>query len=118
MMMWGPPMRFFWFMPLLFLVMFMVRAFLFKRGSIPDRAKMPFLPEKKSQTLSEKRSSGSIPEGLKQAGQQVLEGLDWEIRLLERQQATIEDPRKRQEIEEELQRKRDEYQTTVNRLEL
>jgi hypothetical protein len=70
------------------------------------------------QTSSEKRYSGSIPEALKQAGQQVLEGLDWEIRFWERQQAAIDDPGKRQEIEKELQRKRDEYQTTVNRLEI
>lgn len=111
------PLKFFWIMPLMCIAMFLIRTFWFRRR-LPGFARMAHLPEREEQTTSGKMSSGPIPEELKQAGQQVLESLDWEIRLLEGQITAIDDPKKRQEIEKELRRKRDEYQTTVNRLEL
>jgi hypothetical protein len=66
--------------------------------------------------VSTEVSPTQVPEELKQAGQQVLDSLDWDIRLLEKELATATDTKNRREIETELQQKRDEYQTTVNRL--
>ena len=78
---------------------------------------MSSLPEKEKQAPSGKIPSGKIPEELKEAGQQVLENLDWEIRFLEKQRVEVENPQEREKIEAELKRKREEYQATVDRLE-
>jgi len=109
--------RFFWIFPLAFIVIFLIRTFLVKRRRLSDSAKVSSLPEKEKQTPSRKVSSGTIPKELKQAGQQVLENLDWEIRFLEKQLLEMENPKERQEIEEKLKHKREEYHATVDRLE-
>lgn len=118
-MMHGPWMsfRFFWIFPLVFLVIFLIRTFLGKRRRLSDSAKVSSLPEKEKQAPSGKIPSGKIPEELKEAGQQVLENLDWEIRFLEKQRLEVETPKEQKKIEAELKRKREEYQATVDRLE-
>jgi hypothetical protein len=62
---------------------------------LPGFAGIHSLPEKESRNSAEKGASGSIPEELKQAGRQILESLDWEIRFLERQRAEIHESKKR-----------------------
>ena len=76
------------------------------------------LPEKKSQKLSPKISSGKIPEELKKAGQQILDNLDWDIRFLEKQCLDVSDPKERKNLEEALRSKREEYHSVLERLEL
>ena len=75
-------------------------------------------PEKTPQNLSAKISSGKIPEELKRAGQQTLDNLDWDIRFLEKQCFEVSDPKERKNLEEKLRRKREEYHSVVERLEL
>ncbi len=116
-MMHGMFFRFFWIFPLVCIAIFLIRTFLVKRRRLSDSAKVSSLPEKEKQTPSGKIPSGTIPEELKQAGQQVLENLDWEIRFLEKQLLETENSKERQEIEEKLKRKREEYHATVDRLE-
>jgi len=70
------------------------------------------------QKLPARIPSAKIPEELKKTGQQVLEHLDWEIRFLENQYLGVENPKERKNIQEELRRKREEYQEVVDRLEL
>jgi hypothetical protein len=115
-MMHGMPFRFFWIIPLAFLAIFLIRTFLFKRGKLRS-AQESTLPKEDHQTTSKKTLSGPIPDELRQAGQQVLENLDWEIRLLEKQRLEAADTQARQEIEEKLKRKREEYHATADRLE-
>jgi hypothetical protein len=69
-----------------------------------------------AQTASEDISPKPIPKELEQAGQQVLDNLGWDIRLLENELASVTDAKKRREIEVDLQQKRNEYQATVERL--
>jgi hypothetical protein len=76
------------------------------------------LPAKKSQKLSPKISSGKIPEELKKAGQQIVDNLDWDIRLLEKQCLDVSDPKERKNLEEELRSKREEYRSVIDRLDL
>ena len=76
------------------------------------------LPERGSQKLSPKISSGNVPEDLQKAGQQILDNLDWDIRFLERQCLEVTDPNERKKLEVELRAKREEYFTVVERLEL
>lgn len=76
--------------------------------------KQSFLPGKNSS----KKPSGTIPKELKEAGQQILENLEWEIRFLEKQRIETEEPQEREEIEKLLRQKKQEYQATVDRLEL
>ena len=109
--------RFFWIFPLLFLAIFLIRTFLVKRRRLSGSAKVSSLPEKEEQTSSGKIPSGKIPEELKEAGRQVLENLDWEIRFLEKQRVEVENPQEKKKIEADLKRKREEYQATVDRLE-
>ena len=85
---------------------------------MPGFAKMPTFSERESQTFAKKRSSGQIPEELKQAGQQVLEGLDWEIRFLEQQFSEASDSKERKDLEEALRSKREEYHSVIDRLDL
>ena len=118
-MMHGPWMffRFFWIFPLVLIVIFLIRT-LVKRRRLSDSAKVSSLPEKEKETPSGKIPSGKIPEELKEAGRQVLENLDWEIRFLEKQRVEVENPQEKKKIEADLKRKREEYQATVDRLEL
>ena len=46
----------------------------------------------------------------------MLENLDWEIRLLEKQRIEATDSKERRKIEENITRKKEEYRTTVERL--
>ena len=109
--------RFFWIFPLVGMGIFLILVFLVVRRLLGS-AKQSSLPEQEQHRPSQKLPSGKIPEELKEAGQQVLENLDWEIRLLEKQRVEVENPKERKNIEEELRRKREEYQATVDRLEL
>jgi hypothetical protein len=79
---------------------------------------MRAFPQSKPSPHPKETSQHAIPEALKQAGQQVLENLDWEIRLLERQQTIVSDSKERQALKQELQQKRVEYQATIDRLQL
>lgn len=117
-MMHGPWMlgRFFWIVPLLFFGLFLLRAFLARR-KISGRTPQHTLPTQKLHTVDEKTVSGKVPEALKEAGLQVLEQLDWDIRFLEKQRLETKDPQERQALDKQLQQKRDDYHATVKRLE-
>jgi biopolymer transport protein ExbD len=122
-MMGGMPFKFFWMMPMGFFVIFLgltiflVRKLLLKKGTLHPLLESSSL-NNNDRPSSVNTSSEQIPDSLKQAGQQVLENLDWDIRLLEKQFSAETDTSKKQEIEVELKRKKVEYQTTVARLEL
>lgn len=108
----------FWIIPLLLLGIFFLRTWLKKRelsGSVNQKSSFSTAETQKS--VAGKELSGRIPEELKRAGQQVLENLDWEIRFLEKQRLEVTDVKERQEIDEKLTQKREEYHTTVERLE-
>lgn len=117
-MMHGPWMfgRFFWIIPLMFFGFFLLRTFL-QRRSLSGRTQEHTLSAQKPQTADEKTVSDKVPEALKEAGLQVLEQLDWDIRFLEKQRLETEDSKERQALDEQLQQKRDEYHATVKRLE-
>jgi hypothetical protein len=111
------PVRIFWLIPIIWMIMFFVRALRSKQygsGCVWMRA----FPQSKPSPHPKETSQHAIPEALKQAGQQVLENLDWEIRLLERQQTIVSDSKERQALKQELQQKRVEYQATIDRLQL
>lgn len=117
-MMHGPWMffKFFGIFPLVGIGILLALGFLVARRFLGS-AKQSSLPEQGQQRPSQKMPSANIPEELKQAGQQVLENLDWEIRFLEKQRLEVDSPEERRDIEAELRRKRDEYQATIERLE-
>ncbi len=117
-MMHGPWMfsRFFGIFPLVGMGIFLIVVFLIIRRVLGP-AKQSSFPEQQQQRPSQKIPPGKIPKELKEAGLQVLETLDWEIRFLEKQRLEEENPAAREKIEAELQHKREEYQTTVDRLE-
>ena len=120
-MMGGMPFKFFWFMPLGFFVVFLgfmlfLGRKLLKKGTLQSLLGTSGATNTNAQTASADTSSKQIPEELKQAGQQVIDNLDWDIQLLEKELATVTDTKKRREIEAELQQKQNEYQATVARL--
>ena len=120
-MMGGMPFKFFWFMPLGFFVVFLglmlfLGRKLLKQGVLQSLLGRSGAANTNAQIASADTSSKQIPEELKQAGQQVLDNLDWDIQLLEKELATVTDTKKRREIEADLQQKRNEYQATVARL--
>ena len=104
----------------LWMVFFMGRCFLrpARRRFFPKPGKWRAFPETTAQNLSAKISAERIPDELKRAGQQIADNLDWEIRFLEQQCSGLSDPKERKTIEEDLRRKREEYVTIVERLEL
>jgi len=108
--------RFGWIFPLVGMGIVLILAFLIARRLLGP-AKHSSFPKQEQQRPSQKLPSGRIPKELKEAGLQVLEHLDWEIRFLEKQRIEAEEPTERKKIEAELQRKREEYQATVDRLE-
>lgn len=107
--------KFFWIFPLVLIGFFLIIVFLIARHLLGSAKKSTF-PGTEKQKPSREVFSDKIPKELKEAGRQVLENLEWEIQFLERQRLEVEDPRERKKIEEELRRKREEYQTTVDRL--
>jgi len=107
----------FWIFPLAIIGFFLIVAFLVARRLLSSTKGLP-LPEKEKRKFAGKVPPDKIPGELKEAGRQVLENLDWETRFLERQRLEVKDPKERKKIEEELRHKREEYQATVNRLEL
>lgn len=110
----GMSFSFFWIVPLVCIGFFVIRKFVFKgRAQQGDRNA---LSGKENPPSFSKSTSANIPEELKQAGQQVLENLDWEIRLLEKQRIEATDSKERRKIEENITRKKEEYRTTVERL--
>lgn len=109
----GMSFNFFWLMPLVCIGIFIIRKVLL-RGREPKSENKISLP-KREQPRFERTPSVEMPEELKQAGRQVLDGLDWEIRLLEKQHLEATNSKGRQEIIENLKRKREEYQATVER---
>ena len=111
-MMNGMPVNLFWIVPLLCMGFVVVMRLLRSRDSRTRQS----IPEKETQPSVEKTPSAQIPEELKKAGQQVLENLDWEIRLLEKQLLDVKDRKERQQIEKNLKRKKEEHKTTVERL--
>ena len=114
-MMNGMSFNFFWIIPLVCIGVFVIRKLLFK-GRDQQGEKDASLPQNGNRSSFNKSTSAQIPEELKQAGRQVLENLDWEIRLLEKQRLEATDSKERQEIEENLTRKKEEYRATVERL--
>lgn len=120
-MMEGMPFKFFGFMPLRFfvvvlgLMLFLGRKLL-KQGALQSFLGTSGAANTNAQTASADMSSTQIPEELERAGQQVLDNLNWDIQLLEKELATVTDTKKRREIEAELQQKRNEHQATVARL--
>ena len=98
--------NFFWIVPLICMGCFAVVRIILKNRNRPI--------DKQAQPVG--KNAAQIPEELKKAGQQVLDNLDWEIRLLEKQRIEATDD-KRKEIEANLKRKKEEYQATIDRLE-
>ncbi|MBF0236555.1 MAG: hypothetical protein HQM12_02520 [SAR324 cluster bacterium] len=109
--------RFLWLIPLVFLVILLFRK-IFLQSRKLNSPKEQSLPGMDHPTSVKSTSSEKIPEELKQAGLQVLDSLDWDIRFLEKQRLEETDPIKRQELEEKLKQKKAEYHTTVERLNL
>ena len=102
--------KMFWIFPLLGMLVFLLLAyFIFKHlfggplGSPPLERKPP-------------QRRGKVPEELKKAGREILDNLDWDIRLLEKRRLDEDDPVEYEKIELELKRKKEEYQTVVERL--
>ncbi|MCF6335817.1 MAG: hypothetical protein L3J12_08755 [Spirochaetales bacterium] len=60
----------------------------------------------------------AIPEEIRQAGQDVLDNLDWEIRLLEKQRLDTDNRKEKEKIELELKGKKADYRSVIERLEL
>ena len=89
-----------------------------KWWTFPQPVKWWSFPETTLQNPSAKISSGRIPEELKRAGQQIVDNLDWEIRFLEQQRFEVSDPKERENLEEELKSKQEEYHSVIDRLEL
>ncbi len=59
-----------------------------------------------------------MPEEILQAGQDVLENLDWEIRFLEKQRLSTHEPEELAKIEADLKRKKADYRAVVERLDM
>lgn len=114
-MMSGISFNFFWIIPLVCVGIFVIRKFLLKGGEV-RREEESSLPKQENRSSFDKKSSAHIPKELRQAGQRVLDGLDWEIRLLEKQHMEATDSKERRVIEENLKRKKEEYRATVERL--
>ncbi|MCI0528323.1 MAG: hypothetical protein L0Y56_12860, partial [Nitrospira sp.] len=106
-----------WIFPLVVIGFFLIMAFLVARRLWGPAEVSSFLKKEKRRKLSKEAPSDKIPQALKEAGWQVLENLDWEIRFLEKQCLEVEDPKERKKIQVELKRKREEYRATVDRLE-
>jgi hypothetical protein len=120
-MMGGMPFKFFWGIPLGFFVMFLglllfVGRKLIKQGVLKSLLETSGTQNQSTLTASTETSPTQVPEELQQAGKQVIDNLDWDIQLLEKELTTATDTKKSREIEAELQQKRNEYQTTVDRL--
>jgi hypothetical protein len=120
-MMGGMPFKFFGGIPFGLLVMFLglllfVGGKLLKQGALKSLLETSGIPDQNTCSTSTEVSPTQIPEELKQAGQQVLDNLDWDIQLLEKELTTVTDTKKRQKIEANLQQKRGEYQATIERL--
>lgn len=120
-MMGGMPFRFFGFMPMGFFMVFLVSMLflgriLLKKGVLQSLLKTSGVEDTHAQAVRADTSSAQIPEELKQAGQQVLDNLDWDIQLLGKELETVTETKKRRAIEAELQQKRNEYRATVARL--
>ncbi len=102
----------FWIFPLLGFSAFLLVLFLRGRSSSSARSHSHQVENRKT---GEQRK---IPEEIRQAGKDVLDNLDWEIRLLEKQRLDTESSKEREKIEVELKDKKNQYRTVVERLEL
>ncbi|MGK5093192.1 hypothetical protein WDW89_14400 [Deltaproteobacteria bacterium TL4] len=109
--------KFFWIILLVCFGVILLRKFLNRQLKLSSPKESSF-PEEDTPTSFKNKASGKIPEELKQAGLRVLDSLDWDIRFLEKQRLEATDPKKRQELDAQLNRKREEYHATAERLDL
>ena len=109
----GIPFNFFWIIPAAVVGLFFIRKFLIRRRLRGERETS--LLRNENQPAFKKKSSAQIPEELKAAGRQVLDNLDWEIRMLEKQRLETTDSKVRKDIEKDLKRKKEEHSATVER---
>ncbi len=66
----------------------------------------------------ERKAPKKVPEEMLKAAREVLDKLDWEIRLLERQRLDADSLEEREKIELDIKQKKDEYRAVVERLDL
>lgn len=116
---------FFGFVPVLFIVFIFARIFLrggrssYHRGRFRPRTHR-FFEEKDKQEpeLKEPKEYKELPKEMLEAAREVLDKLDWEIRLLERQRLDTGSAEERSKIDLELKKKKDEYRAVVEKLDL
>lgn len=107
---------FFWIFPLIVLVILVILAYVMKRA----------LQNHNSQTSSEESrwkknskagqfSTVEVPEELRTKAKQMMEEIDWDIRFLEKQLETEKDKEERKRLQREIEKKRRQYRSIVDR---
>lgn len=60
-------------------------------------------------------STTEVPEELRRKAQEMLEQIDWDIRLLEKQIETEKDKKKRKRLQREIEEKRQQYKSIADK---
>ncbi len=102
---------FFWIFPFLGFAAFLVMMFLRGRHSSSSHRDSHYFEKKHTKVQRE------IPAEMLKAGRDVLDNLDWEIRLLEKQRLDANSSKEKEKIELELKGKKADYRAVIERLE-
>ena len=108
--------------PVIFIAFVLMRVF--SRGYHPSRhnrhyrRSSRYVEDSQYSVEAEPEDPKKVPEEMLKAAREVLDKLDWEIRLLERQRFDADSSEEKEKIELEIKRKKDEYRAVVERLDL
>ena len=113
-----PP--FFWIFPFIFIVFILVFAFAvfpqIKRFLQSHSGQMPFSESHRNKDArASQPTSAKVPEELRTKARQMIEEIDWDIKLMEGQLETEKDKEARKKLQKEIEEKRQQYKSIIDK---